>query len=121
VYVTVPSYDTIAISLLEAMACAAAPVASNLASTRECIKDGVNGYLVPVRDVDATAQSIILLLHDEDQRKRFTEYNRSLVKERFDWDKNMRKVESMYYRLREQAHRYKKENVPRGESGGHHA
>lgn len=99
IFVSVPTGDTIAISLLEAMASGVAPVVSDLPSTRECIKDGINGYIVPVRDVAATAKSIKNLLSDDGLRKSFAVINRQWVFQNADWDVSMKKVEESYYRL----------------------
>lgn len=95
--ISIPSYDTIPVSLLEAMASGCAPVISDLASPREIIKDGINGYVVPVRDIEATAQAIIKLLEDEDLRQSFSEKNLRWVIKNADWDKNMKKVGKLYY------------------------
>lgn len=101
VFVTIPTGDTISISLLEAMASGAAPVVSDLPSARECIKDGINGYIVPVRDIDATAQAVIKLLKDKSLRESFTKTNREWVVQNADWNKNMKKVEELYCKLLE--------------------
>ena len=99
VFITIPSGDTISISLLEAMACGAAPVVSDLLSVKECIKDGINGYVVPVRDVESTSAAIIRLLTDENLRRSFAQRNREWVIQNADWDKNMKKAEELYYKL----------------------
>src|SRR3990172_1867121 len=96
VFVTIPAGDTISISLLEAMACGVAPVVSDLPSSRECIRDGVNGCIVPVRDVEATAQAIIKLLGDGHLRETMVQRNREWVMDNADWDGNMKKVEQLY-------------------------
>lgn len=99
VFVFVPSGDTIAVALLEAMASGVTPVVSDLPSPRECVRDGVNGYIVPVRDIDATAQAITKLLKDKGLRESFTKRNREWVIQNADWNKNMKKVEELYYEL----------------------
>ena len=99
VFVTIPAGDTISISLLEAMACGVAPVVSDLPSSRECIRDGVNGCVVPVRDVDATAQAILKLLGDGHLRETMVQRNREWVMDNADWDGNMKKAEQLYYAL----------------------
>lgn len=81
------------------MASGVAPVVSDLPSPRECIRDGVNGYIVPVRDIDATARAIIKLLKDKGLRESFTKRNREWVVQNADWNKNMKKVEELYYEL----------------------
>ncbi|MEE8574471.1 MAG: glycosyltransferase family 4 protein, partial [Thermodesulfobacteriota bacterium] len=98
-FVTIPSGDTIAISLLEAMASGVVPVVSDLPSTRECIKDGVNGYIVPLRDAGATARAIINALESKDCRGEIAKRGRRWVTSNADWNTNMKKVEDIYCSL----------------------
>ncbi|MDO9124704.1 MAG: glycosyltransferase, partial [Deltaproteobacteria bacterium] len=72
---------------------------SNLPSTRECIIDGVNGYIVALKNMEETAKAIIKLLNDDSLRKSFSKRNREWVVQNADWDKNMKKVEGLYYKL----------------------
>lgn len=97
--ITIPSKDTIPASLLEAMASGTVPIISDLESPKECIKDGINGYIVPIRDTNATAQAIINAITEDNIKGKISEYNINLVKKIFDWDKNMRDMENAYYRL----------------------
>src|SRR4030095_7271251 len=57
-------------SLLDAMACSRAIVATRTGGIPEVVDDGVTGSLVPPRDHTALAQSIVRLLKDEAMRKR---------------------------------------------------
>jgi glycosyltransferase involved in cell wall biosynthesis len=52
------------LAVLEAMACGLAPVASSLRGTREFVRDGVNGLLVPARDPAALVTTIRGLVSD---------------------------------------------------------
>ena len=99
VFVSIPDSDTIAISLLESMACGVAPVVSDLPSTRECIIEGVNGYIVALKNVEETANAIIRLLSNDSLRESFVKMNCEWVVQNADWDKNMKKVEGLYYKL----------------------
>jgi glycosyltransferase involved in cell wall biosynthesis len=99
VYVTIASGDTTPVSLLEAMACGIAPVASDLPSIREWIIDGWNGILVPPRDVKATAEAIINLLLQEDQRKMFAQRNINIIAQRANQQIEMAKMERLYLSL----------------------
>lgn len=51
--------------LLEAMACGLPVVATNVAGSRELVKHGVNGLLVPPRDKKALAMAIQEVLNDK--------------------------------------------------------
>jgi len=99
VFVSVPSFDSMSISLLEAMACGVIPVVSDLPATREWIKDGENGFLVPVRDVNALAASIIKALKKNKEINLIRERNWNLVKHGADYYKHMERMENLYYEL----------------------
>jgi glycosyltransferase involved in cell wall biosynthesis len=66
-----PSYrEGMPKSLIEAMAMSC-PVITTLApGCRECVDDGVNGYLVPVKNVDVLADRIFLLATNADLRSK---------------------------------------------------
>jgi glycosyltransferase involved in cell wall biosynthesis len=47
------------------------------------VKDGLNGILVPIKDVDALARAIRTLLNSPEMRARMGQAGRQLVKEKF--------------------------------------
>ena len=53
----------------EAMACGVPVVAARATGAIDLIEDGVNGYLVPPRDVNAYADAIARLIQDPALRK----------------------------------------------------
>ena len=63
------------IGLIEAMYCGLPVVATNNRGHREIIQDGVNGFLVDVNDVDAMADRVKQLIHDEALRKQMTGFD----------------------------------------------
>jgi len=80
VYLTYPF--VLSWSLLEAMACGCAIVASDTAPVREVIADGENGLLTPFFDVDRLADQILRLC--EDRHENLRQAARRTVVERFD-------------------------------------
>ncbi|MBC9031041.1 glycosyltransferase family 1 protein [Sphingomonas sp. JC676] len=54
---------------LEAMACGVPVVAANATGAMDLVEDGVNGFLVPPRDVNAYADAIARLVQDPGLRK----------------------------------------------------
>ncbi len=96
VCVSVPSSDSVPVTLQEAMACGVPPIVSDLPSVKEWVQNNVNGYVVPIRDVHALADAIIKLLNSEVKRDKFVAYNLTLVKEKSDYFENMRKLETIY-------------------------
>lgn len=102
VFVTVPSVDATAVSLLEAMAAGSAIVASNLPSAAEWIFDRTSGRLVPPRDVEALSLAIIDFLSDPEARRRCGEKAVEIVVDGADHLKNMEEVDRIYRRLVEE-------------------
>lgn len=63
--VCLPSYrEGMPKALLEAMACGKACVTTDAPGCRDCVADGDNGLLVPVKDAGALAAAILRLLDD---------------------------------------------------------
>ena len=89
----------LAISTKEAMACRLPVVITNLEVNTEWIKDGENGFVVPLQDPESLAEKIIYLIEHEDIRMKFGELGRKMVKERFEYDKELKKVENLYEQL----------------------
>ena len=69
--VVVPShYESFGMVALEAMACGAPVIASEVGGLAFVVRDGVTGFHVPERDPDALAARVELLLSDEVLRMR---------------------------------------------------
>jgi glycosyltransferase involved in cell wall biosynthesis len=71
-------------SLIEAAACGLPCVTTDAPGCREIVEDGVNGYLVPVRDAKALADSIRRLYVDADLRHSMGQAGREKVLREFD-------------------------------------
>jgi glycosyltransferase involved in cell wall biosynthesis len=100
VYVSTSLSDAgIAASTAEAMACGLPVVITDVADNRKWVEDGVNGFLVPIKDPKSLAERIIYLLRNEDVRKRFGKINREIIEERNNYYKEMEKMEDIYKEL----------------------
>ncbi len=97
IVVSVPSSDGTSMSMLEAMACGKPVVVTDLPSAREWIQGGVNGCLVPVRDPDSLAESLLFLLDHPKILARYGQNAIQVVRERADHQKHMLDVEMLYY------------------------
>jgi glycosyltransferase involved in cell wall biosynthesis len=95
-FLTVPSVDATAVSLLEAMACRAAVVATDLPSAAEWIRDGETGLAVAPRDGDALVKAVVRYLSDPGLRERVGRAAEAEVRARADHDRNMTRVETIY-------------------------
>ena len=71
------------LTMLEAMASGKPMIVTNSGGMPEIIKDGINGYVVPVKDFEALASRIIQLLNDDKLRDRFGHTAREMIEQNF--------------------------------------
>lgn len=83
VFVNPSLFENCSLSILEAMSCKTAVVASNVGGNPEIIKSGKNGVLVPPSDSKMLANSIRLLLKDETLNKKIGNEARRTVETSF--------------------------------------
>ncbi|MDI6735138.1 MAG: glycosyltransferase family 4 protein [bacterium] len=88
----------IAACTAEAMACGLPVVITDFGDNRKWVEDGLNGFIIPLRNPEVLASRIICLIHDKDLREKFGQVNRQIIEERNDWKKEMGKVERLYER-----------------------
>lgn len=82
--ICLPSYrEGMPKSLAEAAACARALVASDVPGCREIVENGVNGLLVPPRDVPALAEALEKLISDDDLRRQMAVRSRHKAEDGF--------------------------------------
>ncbi len=76
--------EGISSTLLEAMACKTAIIASNVGGNTELIQNNVNGIILDPKDIDSFTQQILYLLNNEQSRKSLVENAFKTVK-KYDW------------------------------------
>jgi glycosyltransferase involved in cell wall biosynthesis len=73
-FVLSSDYEGFGLVLAEAMACGVPVVAFDCENgPRSIITDGVDGFLIPPFDIDAFAEKVILLMNDDELRKKMGE------------------------------------------------
>ena len=99
--VCLPSYyrEGVPKSLIEAASCGRPIVTTDSPGCREIVRDGENGFLVPVRDSAALAVAIRKLMDDPPLRRRFGVRGRELVMKRFSLEKVIADTLAVYRRL----------------------
>ena len=96
VFISVPSVDATAVSLLEAMATASAVIVSSLPSACEWIGDGRSGLVVPPRDEEALAAAMLRYAGDPELRRRCGEAALGVARREAGFDANLAAVERIF-------------------------
>jgi len=83
---------------LEAMASGIPIVATAIEGNLEQIRDGIEGFLVPIDDVDLISEKMCLLIENRDLRKKMGE-NARQRSQFYSWEKMVDKYENCYRRI----------------------
>ena len=81
---------------LEAMACGAPVVASNVGGLPEVIEHGTSGYMFDVGDIEAMAEAGLRILGDDEHWRSLSEAGRALAEERFSSERVVPQYERYY-------------------------
>src|SRR5215469_3581490 len=65
--------DAYALVVLEALACGLPVIVSTNTGSKEMVRDGEDGFVIPIRDVEALKQKILLLYEDPGVRHKMAE------------------------------------------------
>jgi glycosyltransferase involved in cell wall biosynthesis len=87
-------------ALVEAAAAGRPIVASDVTGCREVVRDGIEGLLVPLGDVDAAARALVRLAGDAALRARLGAAAHARFRERFTEEAVVRTMTEFYARLR---------------------
>lgn len=87
------------ISLNEAMACGAFPIATDIPANREWLNDGENGLLFPPGDAEALATKIVIALQNPKLRIRAAQLNWEIIQKRASWELFTKIMEQHYFDL----------------------
>ena len=71
-------------TVLEAMACGRPTITTDAPGCRETVTDGVNGYLVPVKDVDAIVRAMEKILDDPEKNAEMAQAARRIAEDVYD-------------------------------------
>lgn len=98
--VCLPSYrEGIPRVLIEAGACGRAVVAADVSGSRDIVRDGQNGLLVPPRDAPALAAALRRLIEDGALRRRLGARGRAIVSAEYSFDRVAAETLAVYARL----------------------
>lgn len=99
VFVNPSFFENCSLSVLEAMSCGSAVIASDVGGNPEIIESGKNGLLVPVFDDGKLAESIGLLLEDVNLNKEIGKQARRTVEKSFSSEKCAKETYHVYKQI----------------------
>ena len=79
-------------TVLEAMACGRPAITTDAPGCRETVTDGVNGWLVPVKDVDAIVAAMERILDEPERTAQMAQAARRIAEDVYDVHKINRKI-----------------------------
>lgn len=88
--------ETFGVAVLEACACGVPVVVSDVGGLPEIVKDGLSGFIVPVKDETRAAEKILQLIEDKELRDRTGLNARKFVLDNYSWTNNVNQMESLY-------------------------
>lgn len=97
-YLTVARYEGLPLSVLEAMALGKAIVASDVAGNKDCVKNGYNGYLLPM-NANIFSEKICRLIKDDEEREVMGRNSRLLFEKEFLIDNRISELETIYQNI----------------------
>jgi glycosyltransferase involved in cell wall biosynthesis len=105
--ICLPSYyrEGLSKSLIEAAACGRAIVTTDWPGCRDVVQDGVNGLLVPARNVPSLAMALKSLIDNAKLRQQFGAAGRELAASEFDLSIVVEQTLTVYKKLLRQATR----------------
>lgn len=98
IFVNISIHESFGVSVLEASACEKPIVVSNVGGLAEIMDDGQTALLVPPRDVERTAASIVRLIRDEKLRKDLGAKARKKVEKYYNWSESVEKMIVHYHK-----------------------
>lgn len=101
VYVSTSLSDAgIAASTAEAMACGLPVVITDSGENSAWVKDGENGFLVPVKHPEILGEKIVALFKENKMRERYGEISRKIIEERNNYFVEMEKMDRIYQEIK---------------------
>jgi len=91
--------EGLALVLLEAMACGLPVLATERSGAKECVTEGVDGFIVPSRNIDALADAIWWCYHHPDELAAMGKAARRKVEDQFTLEHYVERQIAMYRRL----------------------
>lgn len=94
-YISTALYEGLPLAIIEAMANGKTIIASDVVGNKDCVRNGENGYLLPL-DADAYADKIVQLVNDKELRTSMEEKSRALFLEELFIENRIKYLQNQY-------------------------
>lgn len=91
-------YEGLPISVIEAMSLGKAVVASDVLGNKDCVKDGYNGYLLPLEE-KVFVENMNELIEDDEKRKLMEKNSRAYFESDFFINNRIKALEDIYKKI----------------------
>lgn len=97
-YISTSRYEGLPLSIIEAMSLGKAIIASDVVGNKDCVSNGINGYLLPLQ-ASLFAEKIVMLWKDEKKRKELETESRKIFVSDFCIDTQIDKLFMIYNKI----------------------
>ena len=94
-YISTALYEGLPLAVIEAMANGKAVVASDVVGNKDCVRDGENGFLLPL-DAEMYSEKIIKLVNDEELKMKMEKESRDLFLKEFFIENRIISLQNQY-------------------------
>ena len=102
VFVSVPDSDGLSTSVIESLSCGVPVVISNVGGGPELVKNNETGFIVPMKNPQATSDAIMKLIENAELRKKMGIAGRNFVLQNYEWNENASRMEKLYENIIEE-------------------
>ena len=101
VLVNISDYESFGVSVIEAMACEKAVIATNTGGLKEIIENSTFGSLVEIGNVEQTTNEMEKYMMDASLKQKVGKAARAKVLEKYNWNNNIKQMINVYNQLLE--------------------
>jgi len=99
IFVTATTWEGMPNTVLEAMATGLPIIATRASGLSELVRDGINGYLVPINDVVSLSERLGQLVDNHYERHRLGKESRKIAEREFAWEYIAEQYVHVYERI----------------------
>lgn len=99
IFVSATTWEGMPNTVLEGMACGLPVVSTRASGLEELVREGINGYLVDINEVNALADRLVNLINNRYERLRMSKESRKIAEQEFAWEYIAEQYVEIYKRI----------------------